>query len=118
MTATSNIYELYKQKKSVTKNIHINQYLHATPPYLGHVPDSERHVTVGQERHPPTPVMVGSCAPIVDQDFLRSTCYGARGLVEVHLHPNQPVIFLAEKGFHQAVILVSKRNDGELETSC
>ena len=77
------------------------------PAYLRHVPDGERHVTVSQERHPPTTVMVRSGAPVVDQDFLRPACYGPGGLVQVHLDTSQSVIFLAEKRFHKAVILVS-----------
>lgn len=75
--------------------------------YLGHVPYGERHVTASQERHPPTPVMVRSGTPVVDQDFLRPACYGASSLVQVYLYTNQSVVLLAEKRFHKAVILVS-----------
>lgn len=72
--------------------------------YLGQVPNRQYHVTVGHEGHSTTAVVVGSCAPVVDQDLLGRTRDFIRGRVEVDLHSHKTVVLLTEQGLNQAVI--------------
>ena len=80
--------------------------------YLGHVSDGHDHITVGQEVHAATPVVVGARAPVVDEDLLGPTSNRRGGLVKVDLNPDKPVVLLAEKGLNKAVIFEPKAAGG------
>lgn len=50
-------------------------------------------------------MVVGARAPVVDEDFMGPTRDRGGGLVKVDLHPDKPVVLLAEEGLNEAVIL-------------